>query len=171
MNYDPRRWQGFGDAAPQMSQPGPMQEQQKPRVNYIEDWFTYQTSVALLLQGSTAITNIQLDADSDFVLTKLTGSIKEDGADTFVDPDAAWITILMVDSGSGRQLMNNPVPWGATVGSGQLPYVLPQPRIFKARSNIALTFANFSTGTDYNVFLSLAGRKVFAQGQPPGGMY
>lgn len=170
MNYDPRRWQGFGDAAPPPSQPGPMTEQ-APRVQYVEDWFTYQTSVAVLAQGATAITNVQLDADSDFVLTKLSGAVKEDGSDTFLDPNAAWITLLIVDSGSGRQLMNNPVPWGAIIGSGQLPFVLPQPRRFKARSNIAFTFANFSTGTDYNVFLSLDGRKVFAQGQPPGGMY
>ncbi|MDE2020742.1 MAG: hypothetical protein KGJ13_10435 [Patescibacteria group bacterium] len=151
-----------------MSQKGiasPLVAPSAPAVQYVEDWFTYEIDAAALAAGGTFNGNIQVQADSDFKLVKLAGMTDIAGAaqtdSTRVLP---LVSLNIVDSGSGRTLMSNPVPWGSIVGSGPLPFILPVPRIFKARSNIAVTLTNYSAATAYNLRLSLIGTKIFQLG-------
>lgn len=136
-----------------------------PRVQYAEDLFTYEIDFTALAAGGTSVQNIQVQADSDFKWIKAT--VQADialAAQTDSTRILPLVTVLIVDSGSGRQLSSNPVPLGNMFGSAEFPFILPIPRIFKARTNISLTFANYSAATTYNIRCSLIGTKIFQLG-------
>lgn len=135
---------------------------QSQRRQTVEDFFTYETDFAALANGATATNNIQVQADSDFKWLKATAAADIAGApqteSSIVIP---LVTILITDTGSGRQLMSAPVPIADIFGIGQLPFILPLPRIFRARSSISVTVANYSAATTYNLRLSFIGTKIF----------
>lgn len=144
---------------------GPMATPNAPRVQYVEDWFTYEITAAALAAGGTFNGNIQILADSDFRLTKLSGFADIAGAaQTDSSRVIPLVTVNIVDTGSGRSLMSAAVSWGELVGYGPLPFILPVPRIFKARTNIAVTLTNFSAATVYNLRLAFMGSKIFQLG-------
>lgn len=132
---------------------------------YVEDYFVYQIDFSNLAPGGTSTGNINVQADSDFKWIKATYHANETNVSqqqsTRVIP---LVTVQITDSGSGRQLFNNPVPIENVFGTGLLPFILPVYRIFKARSNIAVTLINFSAGSTYNIRLSFIGTKIFKLG-------
>lgn len=140
----------------------PSQAPGAPRVQFVEDFFIYQLDLLAVGLGVTVNGNFQIQADSDFKLIKLT-QWADDTAGAFVaDP---LLALQINDSGAGRNLFSVPVPVKNVFGEGDLPFILPIPRIFKARSNIAVTLQNFSPATAYNVRLSFIGTKIFQLGQ------
>lgn len=145
---------------------GPQTSPNPPQVQYVEDWFIYNLNVLGLAAGGTANANIQIDADSDFKLVKL-------GMNAAIPPvvevteslrEVPQVTMMIVDTGAGRNLFNAPVAMGAIWGGGGLPFILPVPRIFKARTNISFTFVNFNTADTYDLRMAFIGNKIFAQG-------
>ncbi len=144
----------------------PMTAAQPPRVQFVEDFFVYEVDFAALAVGANQNGNIQIQADADFKLIKLAQFSDIAGA---VETESSAVlplaTLQIVDSGSGRQLFFLPAPIPSLFGTGRLPFIMPIPRIFKARSNIAFAVTNFSNATTYNIRLSLIGTKIFQQGQ------
>lgn len=127
------------------------------------DHYVYVGEVASIAAGATVTLNINVEADSSFILDKLAFMADLAGAaqtdSTRVLP---LVAVSIKDTGSGRDLQSQPVPITSIAGNGELPFVLPQPRVFTANSTITLTFRNDSAATTYeNLTLSLIGRKVF----------
>lgn len=144
---------------------GPQSQREPPPVQYVEDWFIYGLNVLGLVTLATANANIQIDADSDFKLVKLgmmadIAAAEEEDATRIIP----LVTMQMVDTGAGRNLFSTPIAMGAIWGNGGLPFILPVPRIFKARTNISLTFANYDVASTYNLRMAFIGNKIFAQG-------
>ena len=131
-----------------------------------EDFFTYNTQFEDLQSGATGNNFIQIEADSDFLIQKLAyASFVNGDAVTFNTQDIPLCTVLIVDTGSGRQIMNNPVPISALFGDGRLPYILPTPKLFTKNSRINVSLFNFSTGTTYaDIWLNFEGKKIFTRG-------
>lgn len=136
-----------------------------PRVQYQEDYFVYTASFLALAPNGTAQQAIQVQADSDFkwVMSSYEADIAAAAFEQATAP-VPNVTLQIVDTGSGRQLFSNPIPIPSVFGTGQLPFVLPIPRIFKARSSIQLIAANFDAAVTYNIRLSLIGTKIFQMG-------
>lgn len=136
---------------------------------YTDDFFIYPaTFAALAAAGGAGVFNIPIQADSDFEWIESTCAAFIDGtaAGTALT-DALYIPIdvQIVDSGSGRQLFNQPVPITSFAGTGKQPFILPVPRKFMARSNIQITATNNDPNNKYDqVFLNLIGRKIFKMG-------
>lgn len=131
----------------------------------IEDFFIYEVDFTDgISAGSTSTSSFQVQADSDFKwlksaqFTVSSASSADQTYGTFVIPS---LTIQITDSGSGRQSFLNPVPLGSVFGNGELPAVLPLPKIFKARANISLSVTNFSSVNTYYPRLSFIGTKIF----------
>lgn len=131
-----------------------------------EDYYVYQITFENLLAGTVQTGFIQIEADSDFLIQKLAEFTDEDGSDQTVFSQVLPIVkVTIVDTGSGRQLMNQAVPVSNIFGSGKLPYILPTPKLFVKNSRINVTVENFSSATDYaNLFLSFEGKKIFTAG-------
>ena len=136
-----------------------------PRV-IAEDFYIYQIQFEDVEQGQTQTGFIQIEADSDFLIQKFGYFSTVDGSATgFNETDVPLVTVLIVDTGSGRQLMNSAVPLGAFWGDGRLPYILPTPKLFVKNTRINITIFNFSDSTDYDdIFLAFEGKKIFTSG-------
>lgn len=136
-----------------------------PQERIIDDFFGYSTGVLVLagVVGATITNNIVIQADSDFVWEKLTffadiGATLTEG--TRVVPS---VTLMITDTGSGRQMFNTPVSLYAIAGSGGLPYILSRPKIFDSNSVIQIALVN-RLAQAYNIDILLSGRKRYTLG-------
>ena len=135
-----------------------------PRENG-SDYFWYSTRVLGLSSVAPAGTGIiNLDADSNFYCCALTYFADIAGAPV---AEATWIlpllTINIVDSGSGKALMNAPQIIPAIMGDGKRPYRFVRPRVFMANASIQLSFnaGLMAAGVTYNISVTLHGYKVY----------
>lgn len=126
------------------------------------DFFGYTLSFSALLAGSAAQGAIQIQADSDFELSKFTmfADIAA-AAETEATRVLPLVTIQITDTGTGRSLFSSPLPIPAIMGDGRIPFILPVPKIFSANASVAVQVANFAVATDYNLRLCLIGAKIF----------
>lgn len=132
---------------------------------HVEDYFVYNQIFEDIAPADVQQSNIQIQADSAFKWTA--AAVQADVAGAGYEASTRPIplcSLQIVDTGSGRQLFSNPAPVETIFGNGGLPFILPIPRIFMPRSNIALTLANFSVDKTYTVRLQLIGTKVFSTG-------
>jgi len=133
------------------------------RIN--KDFYVYNENFDALVSGASSTGNINIQADSDFVLQKLTFFADISGnAQTNSDRVVPLCSIQITDSGSGRQLFEFATPVSSIFGTGELPFILPTPKLFPARSTITINVANFSDSTDYNLKFAFIGYKVFSTG-------
>jgi hypothetical protein len=132
------------------------------------DYFWYAATVTGLQSTATTGTSIiNIDADSDFycvalsyqavVLTGALGGILTEA--TNVIP---VVTIQITDTGSGKSLMNTPIPIGAIMGDGKRPYRLIRPRVFQSNATVQLNYTAYVVaGTIYQITTVLHGYKVY----------
>lgn len=132
------------------------------------DFYVYEEDFLItdLIAGATLNGSIEIQADSDFVWQKAAytasldlGTTQE--AQTRVLPD---VTVQLIDTGSGRNLLELAAPVPSIFGTGQLPFVLPIPRLFFARSTIQVQVNNYNTADDYDLRLSFIGYKAYPKG-------
>ena len=126
------------------------------------DFYSYTQRVAMTgAVGNTQAMVFQIEADSYFYLNAI--SFQADTALANVT-DATnilpLVTIVLFDSGSGRQLMANPVPINCIAGYNGSPFRLPKPRRFASTAQITATLVNYSA-IAYNISLCLSGFKVY----------
>lgn len=106
--------------------------------------------------------NVTLDADSDFLWQKFNVfALFNNGVTTEVETKPA-ITVTIKDTASGRDLMNGPLPLANLAGDGQLPFILPTPKVFQARGTIAVNVVNLHPDNTYtDLYLVFVGTKLF----------
>lgn len=126
------------------------------------DFFVYGVTFASIAATANASSIVQVEANSDFYLTKITyfaslaGAVQTDS--TRVIP---LITLQIADTGSSRNLFNQAVPLSCVAGEGDLPFITPLQRLFRANASININLSNFSAATTYRLDLCLIGYKVF----------
>lgn len=130
---------------------------------YTLDYYAYSATFTALANGANQTKLINIESDSDFVVEKIAYMADIGGA---VQTDSSrvipLVNLAINDSGSGRNLQNEPVALSAIAGIGELPFMLPKPRIFRANSTINLTLSNYSAATTYdNIQIVLIGYKRF----------
>jgi hypothetical protein len=138
------------------------------------DWFGYvfPTFTALAVAGGTATQQIIIQADSDFEMRRIIfHADRALAAFTIATIPIPNYTIMLQDSGSGRNLFNAAVPLtsvamhgaiGKPEGFGNLEW----PKIFARNSTIVCQLTNFDAAVaDYNVRIVLLGRKIYNYGQ------
>lgn len=128
------------------------------------DFYSYAQRVALAGNvGATGVGTYQIEADSYFYLNALSYQADEALANVTDSTNIVpLVNVVIFDSGSGRQLMANPVPLNCIAGYNGAPYRLPKPRKFAPTAQITVTFTNYSA-IAYNITLTLSGFKVYAQ--------
>lgn len=130
---------------------------------WVQDYYCYVASAGTLANGAALTVTLNVEADSNFILTKMAYACDiAGGAQTDSSRVIPLINVAITDSGSGRNLQNLPVPIGVLAGHDGLPFVLPVAREFKPSSSIAVTFTNYSAASPYNnVKLMMFGYKKF----------
>lgn len=137
----------------------------QPEPQYIKEFFSYELDFASLASGTSNSDSFNIQADSDFVMQKLAyfADIAAAGQ-TNSSRVVPLISLTITDTGSGRQLMSSATPIPSIFGTGELPFILPTPRLFQARSNVAVTVQNFDAANTYNLKLSFIGYKRYRIG-------
>lgn len=130
------------------------------------DFFVYTMAVTALAPAGTGNDTVNIQADADFICTKMTMMADVAGAgqtfNTFVVP---LVRVQLTDTGSGRNLFDEAVDISSIGGSGMFPYMLPVTRRFSANSTIQATFNNYDAAQTYaNVRLYLHGYKAWPMG-------
>jgi hypothetical protein len=154
-------------------------QQQEIFLEKRRDFYIYESEAISLAAGTNATDTIQIEADSNFILQKLTQFSVPSADSAAVFPDLTDDTIVfpvgltnmqtvkpavalqLIDTGSGRQLMQNPIPIPSFFGTGEMPFILPNPRLFVRNSTIQVAYTNFDTVNDYDVRLAFIGYKVY----------
>jgi hypothetical protein len=128
----------------------------------LKDFFIYGANFLAIAAGITQTNNITIQADSDFELQKLCfASDLNAGVQTDSTRTIPQCTLIILDTGSGRQLMNQGIDLTTFFGNGSEPFILPTPKKFRANTALSLALTNYSVAQTYNVRLSLIGMKVF----------
>lgn len=135
-----------------------------------KDFYVYTETFTSVINGTSQSGNIDIQADSDFQLQKLTVTTYPDLNSQYDVSDEVLpsVTIQITDSGSGRNLFENPIPVPSVFGNGRLPFILPTAKIFPARSTITLNISNFATDSEADIDridFSFVGYKIFRSGQ------
>ncbi len=159
----PGQMRGFGDTPP----PAPGLAPQLDELDFFDpntdgsDIMFYTTNVLGL--ASTAPNGqslIQIDSGVDFFWVASTYQADLVGAaqteSSLVIP---LVNVLINDTGSRKNLMNQAMPVSAIAGFGERPYRLIRPRLFRASSTINFTWTSIvAAGTTYtNLFFTMHG--------------
>ena len=136
---------------------------------YWPEQFTYQITFAGIT-GANPVGNgtIVIQADAEFAIQETTYYFIDTANPTYARNAALVpdIAVLITDTGSGRQFMNQNVPVESMFGTAQLPFVWPRPKILAASSTLQVQFvstANFG-GNTYRLVLSFIGEKRYRKG-------
>ena len=128
----------------------------------MKDFFIYGSNFLSIAAGVTQSNSLNIQADSDFDLLKLAfASDLAAGVQTDSTRTIPQCTLILLDTGSGRQLMNQGIDLTTFFGSGNEPFILPMPKRFRANTSLTLSLTNYSTAQTYNVRMSLIGMKVY----------
>jgi hypothetical protein len=128
---------------------------------FAQDFFTYVIPITeSIAAGGTTDGNVTLDADSDFLWQKFT-FLALDNSAAAIEQNLTKCGLIITDTGSGRNLSNSTVPLAAFAGSGELPFILPTPKIFKASGQIQVTVNNFGDTTLSSLYLVFIGQKCY----------
>jgi len=128
-----------------------------------KDWYIYDGQATAIAGQANATDTINIQANSDFRLYQLSYIAFINNAlvtdSTRILP---LVTVQLTDTGSGQQLFSDQLPIPLMFGTGERPYVLPEPRIFRANTTLTINFNNFSAATTYDIYLAFMGKKVYA---------
>lgn len=132
-------------------------------VNYRRrDFYIYEAQTVALAAGGNANDTINIEADSDFILQKLTFEADLAGVaqlqSTQIFPN---VTVQLTDTGSGRQLMQDAIPITSFFGIGMVPFILPNPRLFMRNSTIQVAFTSFEAAVTPTIRLAFIGYKIY----------
>lgn len=128
----------------------------------IRDFYIYGTNFANIAAGATLTNIISIQADSDFEVQKmnfssdLAGGVQTDSTRTIPQ-----CSVVILDTGSGRQLMNQAIDLTTFFGNGLQPFILPMPKVFRANTALSIALTNYSAAQVYNVKMSFIGVKLF----------
>ena len=130
--------------------------------NRRRDFYIYEAETIAIGVGILTNDTIAIEADSDFILQKLTYQADLAGvAQTDASRVIPNVLLQITDTGSGRQLMQNPIPIPSFFGTGRVPFILPNPRLFMRNSTIQIAFTSFEAAATPTVRLAFIGYKIY----------
>lgn len=131
-----------------------------------KDFYVYSAGVDNLAASGSGSDQITIQADADFVLQKM--SFTAFAATPVALTNSSRIipaaTVQMIDTASGRELFDEPQDIPGLFGTGELPFIMPTPRLFPARSTVRFDFANLDASTAVRLRLLLIGFKAYTVG-------
>jgi|688.fasta_scaffold35517_10 hypothetical protein len=118
--------------------------------------YGYALTFSALAQNATQTQQLSITANADFILTGLKYRASIGAAETVSNKTAAFVRILITDSGTNEQFTSGPVDLEnyATNGASQVGG-LPYPRFISGRTALTVTATNFSPGGGQTYLLDL----------------
>lgn len=132
---------------------------------YFKRAFSYNILFNPINAGATLPGSVQINNDSYFVITQATADIWDaaTGNTTNLAPNVAPMTVIINDSSSGQNMMDQATPIGALFGTALNPFVwLYRSNLLMPGGQLGVTLANRS-GANQRVQLTFTGFKVYTQ--------
>jgi hypothetical protein len=104
----------------------------------------YSTTFLALAQNANASNVITIAGNADFVLLGVHHRAQIGAAQTQATKTAPFVRVLLTDSGSGENFMQNPVDLDAYSTNGNMDNPLCYPRIISAKSTITVSVNNYA---------------------------
>lgn len=106
--------------------------------------------------------SVNIQADAPFMVVNQTYSANNaNAAATQATRIVPNVYVTLMDTGSGAQMSDQQMPVVNNFGTGELPYTLPEPKLFTANATIQVTGQNADPATGLNLTLSFNGVKLF----------
>ncbi|HEY6020921.1 MAG TPA: hypothetical protein VIY48_13780 [Candidatus Paceibacterota bacterium] len=126
------------------------------------DFFVYNVNFLALAGAAVATQQLTFDASSDF--TWIYSTYDADvaaAAHSESTRDYPLVNLLITPTDTSAQFSNAATPVTSIFGNGEMPFILPVPRIIAARSALTFQATNRTAATTYNLYLSLIGIKKY----------
>lgn len=124
-------------------------------------FFVYSASISNIAAGSSGSDVVNIQSDSDFIVRQISAQVLDPSTNGIMDEIDITLLVQINDLGSGASVFDAPLHVRTIAGTASLPFILPVPRLFAARSSIEVVASN-PTGSNQPQSLSLAliGEKV-----------
>jgi len=131
--------------------------------SYVYNAVIGSAAVPLTLANGAVNATLDIQADSDFVLTYLSACVNiTANGDMKVNRN---LTLQIQDTSTGKLFFSAPTPVTLVAGGGGFPFVFPAPRVINANTNLLLTAQNRDTAQDYNqMFVAFGGTRIYYAG-------
>jgi len=118
--------------------------------------YGYPVTFTSLAQNATQTQQLSITANADFILTGFKYRASVGAAETVSNKTAAFVRMLITDSGTNEQYTSGAVDLEnyATNGASQAGF-LPYPRFVSGRTALSITVTNFSPGGGQTYLLDL----------------
>lgn len=148
---------------PQGQRPQGQNQQGGQNQKIVTDFFVYSPPIITsLAAGASQQVTVNIEADSNFELQKLTYYVDANATMTQATRVIPQMSLQITDQGSSRNLFNQAVPLSMVAGEGDLPFIMPVTKWFKRNSLVTFSIANFGgTDTYYNIYIAMIGKKVW----------
>lgn len=129
------------------------------------NYFAYETdTIAALNAGLGANLTFNIAGDSDFFWTKFSAFALVGGVGTTrLNDQLPAVTLLLINTTTGRQYSSSATPLANMAGTGELPFILPQITMWQRKSTIQCQLQNVGNQNYSNIYLSFHGIKAFPQ--------
>lgn len=106
--------------------------------------YAYNVTVLALAQNAQASASLSITANADFILTGLKYRAQIGAAQTVSTKTAAFVRMLITDSGSNEQFTNAAVDLENYSTNGGDSRDLPFPRFIQGRTALSFQFTNYA---------------------------
>jgi hypothetical protein len=122
------------------------------------NFFTFNLTFLAVATGTPTPQVFQISNNMNFLLQYITGAVFQPAGTVIASPD---LLLQLSDVSSGWLYSDNPVHWGQTVGTSQLPFILPEPKLIPSNASIQARITNNGAVTLARIDLALQGVQVF----------
>jgi hypothetical protein len=119
-------------------------------------FFAYNVTIENVVAAGTGQGVIQIEADSDFVLTYMSAQTVSAGAIVASPLQRVQVT----DTGTGKTFSNVATLQNLWFGNTGFPFLLPGPRVIVPNTNLLVSVENFSAVT-YSTDFSFLGMRIY----------
>lgn len=126
------------------------------------NFFVYEADITAQLTTETSQQlTFNIAGDSDFFWTKFCAfAVVGSAATTRSADQLPAVTMLLVNTTTGRQYSSNPVPLPNMAGTAQFPFILPVITLWQSKSTIQVNLFNEGNVNYSNLHLSFIGVKA-----------
>jgi len=109
--------------------------------------------------GTSTQFNIPIQGDSDFIITSFSGLVFDNA--TGLQIVAPLVKLQITDNSSQRSMFSNPVFFSLVMGNGGFPYILQEPRLVTANTQLVIAIYNNLSAQNINVQVTMNGDRVY----------
>lgn len=125
--------------------------------------YAFVFPVSELTASAQVTKSINIENDSQFLWTKATYFAFVDNS---VSYDASTRTIPLVtvqwrDTSSSNQIFNVPIYVENFFGTGEIPFILPEPKLLEPRTTVSVDATNQHSADAYSLYLCMIGMKLY----------